>query len=301
MREQRSQQAAPKQPKGGHDLGKFLSDHWRRNTHHAEPEQSAKTLPRSSPSVARRRGNRLLPVSRQSPTTHSKSASATVMSRAQKSLHLWRWMRNVCGMELTAVSCHQRRSWHAGRNHTVSHFKRRNGLLRVAAAVAASLQHLHTRMNGSGAERAERGKNEEKKILIVKMVCFFLTQVTDNYSLPIKFSKKKMSHLPASTDLRCHDRPPLPQERKKRKKGKKGRKDLKSQQRSHHSGHTHDSSHDGNGASTSSIVITTSTSLLLFIEAILLLLFSVWSVTFVVLSSCGDFLCSGDWEGVAEG
>lgn len=33
-----------------------------------------------------------------SPTTHSKSASATlVMSRAQKSLHLWRWMRNVCG------------------------------------------------------------------------------------------------------------------------------------------------------------------------------------------------------------
>lgn len=61
-----------------------------------QPEQSAKTLPRSSPSVARRRGNRLLPVSRQSPTTHSKSASATVMSRAQKSLHLWPWMRNVC-------------------------------------------------------------------------------------------------------------------------------------------------------------------------------------------------------------
>lgn len=45
-------------------------------------------------------------------------------------------------------------------------------------------------MNGSGAEQAERGKNEEKKILIVKMVCFFLTQVTDNYSLPIMFSKK---------------------------------------------------------------------------------------------------------------
>lgn len=183
--------SSSKATKGGRDLGKFLSDHWRRNTHHAEPEQSAKTLPRSSQSVARRRGNRLLPVSRQSPTTHSKSASATVMSRAQKSLHLWPWMRNVCGMELTAVSCHKRRSWHAGRNHTVSHFKRRNGLLRVAAAVAASLQHLHTRMNGSGAERAERGKKEErKKSLNVKMVCFFLTQVTGNYSLPIMFSKK---------------------------------------------------------------------------------------------------------------
>lgn len=128
-----------------------------------QSDQSAKTLPRSSQSAARRRGNRLLPVSRQSTTMHSRSASATVMWRAQKSLHLWRWMRNVCGMELTAVSCHNRRSWHAGRNHTVSHFKRRNGLLRVAAAVAAArLQHLHTRMNGSGAERAERGKKEEK-------------------------------------------------------------------------------------------------------------------------------------------
>lgn len=73
-----------------------LSNHWRRNAHHAEPEQSAKTPPRSSQSAARRRGNRLLPVSRQSPTTHSKSTSTTVMSRAQKSLHLWPWMRNVC-------------------------------------------------------------------------------------------------------------------------------------------------------------------------------------------------------------
>lgn len=61
-------------------------------------------------------------------------------------------------------NCHQRRSWHAGRNHTVSHFKRRNGLLRVAEAVAAArLQHLHTRMNGSGAERAEKGKKKERK------------------------------------------------------------------------------------------------------------------------------------------
>lgn len=101
-----------------------------------------------------------------SPTTHSKSASVTVMSRAQKSLHLWRWMRNVCGMELTAVSCHRRRSWHSGRNHTVSHFKRRNGLLRVAAAVAASLQNLPTRMNGSGAERAEKGKKKERKKIL---------------------------------------------------------------------------------------------------------------------------------------
>lgn len=62
-----------------------------------QPEQSAKTPPRSSPSVARRRGNRLLPVSRQSPTTHSKSTSTTVMSRAQKSLHLWPRMRNWDG------------------------------------------------------------------------------------------------------------------------------------------------------------------------------------------------------------
>lgn len=71
----------------------------------------------------------------------------------------------VCGMKLKAVSCHKRRSWHAGRNHTVSHFKRRNGLLRVAvaaAAAAARLQHLHTRMNGSGAERAEKEKEEKK-------------------------------------------------------------------------------------------------------------------------------------------
>lgn len=138
------------------------------------------------------------------------------------------------------------------------------------------------------------------------MVCFFLTQVTGNYSLPhhvLKFSKKcpTSQHRPI---YNSHDRPPLPQERKKEKekeKEKKKKKTLKSQQRSHHSGHTHDSSHDRNGASTSSIVITTSTSLLLFIEAILLLLFSVWSVTFVVLSSCGDFLCSGLWDGVAEG
>lgn len=137
-----------------------LSNHWRRNAHHAEPEQSAKTLPRSSQSAARRRGNRLLPVSRQSPTTHSNSTSTTVMWRAQKSLHLWPWMRNVCGMEMIAVSCHKRRSWHAGRNHTVSHFKRRNGLFRVAAA--ARLQHLHTRINGSGAERAEKETREKK-------------------------------------------------------------------------------------------------------------------------------------------
>lgn len=191
-----------------------------------QPEQSAKTPPRSSPSVARRRGNRLLPVSRQSPTTHSKSASATVMSRAQKSLYLWPWMRNVCGMEMTAVSCHRRRSWHVGRNHTVSHFKRRNGLLRVAeAAVAAGLQHLHTRMNGSGAERAERGKKEERKqqILNVKMGCFFLTQVTGNYSLPIMFSNSQKK-CPTSQHRPIYDshyRPPLPQERKKKKERKR--------------------------------------------------------------------------------
>lgn len=71
--------------------------------------------------------------------------------------------KRVCGMELTAVSCHRRRSWHVDRNHTVSHFKRRNGLLRVAAAVAARLQHFHTRMNGSGAERAEKGKKKGRK------------------------------------------------------------------------------------------------------------------------------------------
>lgn len=94
-------------------------------------------------------------------------------------------------MEMTAVSCHRRRTWHVGRNHAVSHFKRRNGPLRVAIAVAARLQHLYTRMNGSGAERAEKGKKKErKKILNVKMVCFFPTQVTGNYSLPITFSKK---------------------------------------------------------------------------------------------------------------
>lgn len=135
------------------------------------------------------------------------------------------------------------------------------------------------------------------------MVCFFLTQVTGNYSLPITFSKTKSSTSQHRPIYDSHDRSLLPKkERKERKeKEKKKKKTLKSQQRSHHSGHTHDSSHDGNGASTSSIVITTSTSLLLFIEAILLLLFSVWSVAFVVLSSCGDFLCSGDWEGVAEG
>lgn len=149
-----------------------------------------------------------------------------------------------------------------------------------------------------------KGKSErEKKILNVKMVCFFLTQVTGNYSLPIMFSKKNPTaqHRPICDS---HDRSLLPKkERKEVKKRKKKKKEtpLKSQQRSHHSGQTHHSSHDGNGASTSSIVITTSTSLLLFIETILLLLFSVWSVTFVVLSSCGDFLCSGDWEGVAEG
>lgn len=139
------------------------------------------------------------------------------------------------------------------------------------------------------------------------MVCFFLTQVTGNYSLPIMFSNSQKKVPPPSID-----RFPIPtidllspkKERKKKEekeKEKEKKNTLKSQQRSHHSRHTHDSSHDGNGASTSSIVITTSPSLLLFIEAILLLLFSIWSVTFVVLSSCGDFLCSGDWEGVAEG
>lgn len=46
-------------------------------------------------------------------------------------------------------------------------------------------------MNGSGAERAEKGKKKERKKNIgVKMVCFFLIQVTGNYSLPIMFSKK---------------------------------------------------------------------------------------------------------------
>lgn len=138
------------------------------------------------------------------------------------------------------------------------------------------------------------------------MVCFFLTQVTDNYSLPIMFSNSQKKNVPPPSidrfaiptiDLLS----PRKKEIKKRRKRTKKKKPLKSQQRSHHSGHTHDSSHDRNGASTSSIVITTSTSLLLFIETILLLLFSIWSVTFVVLSSCGDFLCSGFWEGVAEG
>lgn len=152
----------------------------------------------------------------------------------------------------------------------------------------------------SGLRKGKRKR--EKKILNVKMVCFFLTQVTDNYSLPIMFSKKIP---PPSIDrftIPTIDLLAPKKERKKKKERKrKERKTLKSQQRSHHSGHTHHASHDGNGASTSSIVITTSTSLLLFIEAILLLLFSVWSVTFVVLSSCGDFLCSGLWEGVAEG
>lgn len=147
-------------------------------------------------------------------------------------------------------------------------------------------------------------RKKEEKILNVKMVCFFLTQVTGNYALPIMFSKMKCPTSQHRPIYDSHYRPPLPQERKKKKKKERKRKEqkkiLKSQQRSHHSGHTHDSSHDGNGASTSSIVITTSTSLLLFIEAILLLLFSVWTVTFVVLSSCGDFLCSGLWEGVAE-
>lgn len=184
-------------------------------------------LCREALNLLKEEGDRL-PVSRQSTTMHSRSASATVMSRAQKSLHLWRWMRNVCGMELTAVSCHRWRSWHAGRNHTVSHFKRRNGLLRVAAAVAASLQHLHTRMNGSGAERAEKGKKKErKKILNVKMVCFFLTQVTGNYSLPIMFSKfsKKCPTSQHRPIYDSHYRPPLPQERKKGKKGKRKEKE----------------------------------------------------------------------------
>lgn len=136
------------------------------------------------------------------------------------------------------------------------------------------------------------------------MVCLFLTQVTGNYSLPIMFSNSQKNVPPPSIDrftIPTIDLLSPKKERKKKRKRKKKEKTLKSQQRSHHSGHTHDSSHDRNGASTSSIVITTSTSLLLFIETILLLLFSVWSVTFVVLSSCGDFLCSGDWEGVAEG
>lgn len=102
-------------------------------------------------------------------------------------------------MELTAVSCHRRRSWHVGRNHTVSYFKRRNGLLRVAAAVAASLQHLHTPMNGSGAERAERVKGRENKILNVKMI-FLSTQVTGNYSLTITFSNSQKNVPPPSID-----------------------------------------------------------------------------------------------------
>lgn len=150
----------------------------------------------------------------------------------------------------------------------------------------------------SGLRKGKRKR--EKKILNVEMVCFFLTQVTGNYSLPIMFSKKNP---PPSIDRFAIPTIDLlsPKKENKKKNKKKEKKTLKSQQRSHHSGHTHDSSHDRNGASTSSIVITTSTSLLLFIETILLLLFSLWSVTFVVLSSCGDFLCSGDWEGVAEG
>lgn len=152
--------------------------------------------------------------------------------------------------------------------------------------------------------RLREGKTKRKKILIVKMVCFLLTQVTGNYSLPIMFSNSQnksptSQHRPIYDS---HDRPPLPKkDKEKKEKKKKRKKTLKSQQRSHHSRQTHDSSHDGNRASTSSIVITTSTSLLLFIETILLLLFSLWSVTFVVLSSCGDFLCSGLWDGVAEG
>lgn len=52
------------------------------------------------------------------------------------------------------------------------------------------------------------------------MVCFFLTQVTDNYSLPITFSKKKMSHLPASTDLRFPLQTSSPPRKKERRKGK---------------------------------------------------------------------------------
>lgn len=156
----------------------------------------------------------------------------------------------------------------------------------------------------SGLRKGKRKR--EKKNLNIKMVCFFLTQVTGNYSLPIMFSNSPQKNVPPPSidrftiptiDLLS----PKKEKKERKKKRKRKKKPLKSQQRSHHSGHTHHSSHDRNGASTSSIVITTSTSLLLFIEAILLLLFSLWSVTFVVLSSCGDFLCSGDWEGVAEG
>lgn len=41
MREQRSQRAAPKRPKEDAIWGN-LSNHWRRNAHHAEPEQALK-------------------------------------------------------------------------------------------------------------------------------------------------------------------------------------------------------------------------------------------------------------------
>lgn len=70
-------------------------------------------------------------------------------------------------------------------------------------------------------------RKKEEKILNVKMVCFFLTQVTGNYSLPIMFSNspKKCPTSQHRPIYDSHYRPPLPQERKNRRKRKRKEKE----------------------------------------------------------------------------
>lgn len=124
-------------------------------------------------------------------------------------------------------SCELPQKEELGRNHTVSHFKRRNGLLRVAAAVAASLQHLHTRMNGSGAERAEkekRGKNLGKDGLFLSNSGY--RQLFSSHHV-LKFSKKNCPTSQHRPIYDSHYRSLLPKKERKKENEKKNKKKRK--------------------------------------------------------------------------